>query len=741
MFNKFRKKLPVIAFGLLVLLFAAWIQLTNVTFIAGLREEMNVKAYDFMLNVGLPDFSKSSKYNVVIVDIDERSIQQVGRWPWPRKIVAKLVNELHQAGTAVVGFDITFTQPEANMAVVLLNEAKKDPTQNKDVIKFLENNVPNFDYDEELKKSFASIETVLGFVFHNDTSLTNSGQLPPPIFQLDQQGITSSLAFDMYRYRANIELLQNAAKHGGFVTIFPDDDGVLRRAPLVLRYQNALYPSLDLEVVRQYLLLDKVGIETEKVGKNQAIAAVKIGDIRIPTDEHGQIFIPYHKKINNRQIIPAVDLLNNKFDSNILKNSMVLVGSSALSLNDIHATPVDPVYPGLYLHGDILNSLLTGDFSSKPTWAPAAELIITIIVGLLCIFIFPFIDVLSIILIAALLISGIIIGNHWLLHHEKTILSVLLPVGSIGLITIFNLVYGLFFEVRQRAKLKSMFGQYVPSELVEVMNEDPKQYGFEGETKELTVLFSDIRSFTTISESLTVTQLKDLLNQFLTPITAVIFKYHGTIDKYVGDMVMAFWGAPVNNPTHATNALSCALEMLAITEELKLEFQMQGLPVVDIGVGLNTGLMNVGDMGSQFRRAYTVLGNAVNLASRLEGLSKQYGVKIVVGEDTWKNQPDFIFKKLDRVKVKGKTEASEIFALICKKIDATPDILAEISEYEKALNEYFAGHFEMALNLFLSLNKKYPSTTLYNLYIERIQNLIKQPLEGEWDGVYEWKIK
>lgn len=707
---------------------------------ASLRDDLNNETYDFLLKINLPDYLKTTKYKVAVVDIDERSIQQVGRWPWPRKIVSELTDKLQQAGATVVGFDIVFTQPEDNMAKALLLEANKNPVENQNSIRFLQSKIPAFDFDKMLEKSFEKGETVLGFVFHNDTTLKNSGILPPPIALLDKNAAETSLVFHMLRYRANIEPLQKAAKHGGFVTIFPDGDGVLRRAPLLMLYQDALYPSLDMEMLRQYLLLDKITVETERVGKGLAVSAIQIGDARIPTDEHGQVFIPYHKKFNKRQLISAVDLLNNKFDASLIKNALVIVGSSALSLNDIHATPIDPVYPGLFIHADILNSLISGDFSVKPTWAPGAEFALTLLLGLLCVFLFPFLGALEIIIISLVLIGSIFYGNYYALHYERIIISTLVPVLTILIITIANLVYGFFFEVRSRAKLRNMFGQYVPNELVNIMNENPEHYGFEGETKTLTVLFSDIRSFTTISEKLTVVQLKELLNQYLTPITEAIFKHRGTIDKYVGDMVMAFWGAPVEDPDHAKNAMLCALEMIAITEKLKLAFVKKGLPPVEIGIGINTGLMNVGDMGSQFRRAYTVLGNAVNLGSRLEGLSKQYGVKIVVGEESVQNQEGFVFRKLDRVKVKGKEQPTEIYALIGTEEETSPEIIKEISEYEQVLEAYFSGDFKTALAQFIDLDKRYPNQKLYQLYIDRVQDLISHPPET-WDGVYEWKIK
>jgi adenylate cyclase len=397
-FKKFRKKLPIIGVGLCFLLVAAWLQLSSISSIAGFRSDLDLNAYDLLLNIWISDYPKSSKNPVMLVDIDEKSIQKIGRWPWPRNIVAKLVNEVRKAGATVIAFDITFTQPEKNIAKVLLEDAQKNSPSNRTAIQFLENSVPQYDYDKDLAMSLAKGDSILGIAFNNDTALNNVGQLPPPLMTLDKNSTESSLIYTMLRYRANLPNLQESAKHGGFLTIFPDDDGLLRRVPLVLRYGNDIYPSLALETVRQYLLLDKVGIETENIGDAQAVAGIRLGDNRIPTDQYGQVFIPFYKKIRSRQTISALDVLNGQLHPDQLKNAIIVIGSSAPSLNDLHPTPVDSLYPGPYIHLEVIRALLANDFSYRPGWAPAFELLALIIIGIICAFLFPFLEAIGLIL-------------------------------------------------------------------------------------------------------------------------------------------------------------------------------------------------------------------------------------------------------------------------------------------------------------------------------------------------------
>jgi adenylate cyclase len=315
------------------------------------------------------------------------------------------------------------------------------------------------------------------------------------------------------------------------------------------------------------------------------------------------------------------------------------------------------------------------------------------------------------------------------------------PVLMILMLVVFQLGYGFLFEARRSRHLKEMFGQYVPPALVEEMSRTGGHYDFSGESRELSVLFADIRNFTALSETLSAAELKALLNRFFTPMTRIIFDRRGTIDKYVGDMIMAFWGAPVRDADHAGHALAAALDMLRAMEDLREAFAREGLPPVAIGIGINSGVMNVGDMGSEYRRAYTVIGDAVNLASRLEGLTRFYGVDLVVGPRTRELATGFVYRRLDRVRVKGKQEAVEVFTPLCSVTELDEVLRQELDTHERALEYFWARDWEHARALFEELRTACPNTRIYALYLERIERLRDRALPEDWDGVYERREK
>jgi adenylate cyclase len=343
--------------------------------------------------------------------------------------------------------------------------------------------------------------------------------------------------------------------------------------------------------------------------------------------------------------------------------------------------------------------------------------------------------------VTALALSGLIIGNAWLWSKADLMLVLATPVLLILSLAVLNLGYGFLFEARSRRQLKEMFGEYVPPALVDEMNRRGERYDFNGESRELSVLFADIRNFTTLSENLSASELKALLNRFFTPMTRIIFDQRGTIDKYVGDMIMAFWGAPVQDADHANHAIAAALDMQRAVQSLQIELAREGLPDINIGVGINSGIMNVGDMGSEYRRAYTVIGDAVNLASRLEGLTKYYGVHLVVGPRTHELALGFAYQQLDRVRVKGKHTAVEVFTPLCRLDEQTDELRGELLLHAQALDHFWSRDWTQAETAFATLHHAQPETHLYKLYLERISQLRDRALPDNWDGVYERREK
>lgn len=734
---RFAGKSAPITLGLLLVALFLWIQHTGHGGVAAIRDRLDYLAYDLRLNATLPD-AGAAPAEILIVDIDESSLQQEGRWPWPRARLAELLARLQQAGAAVVAFDMVLSEAETNAAAELIDRLPAD-MQDSDIARRLRSEALAQDGDTRLAEQIAAGDTVLGIIFHNQNSAP-AGQLPDPLFSIGRDAAPLPVPV-LSTYTANREVLQAASAFAGFLTALPDSDGVIRRAPLLLRHGDELYPSLALEAARVYLLSEQPRLLTTDLGAAAAIEGIDIGGGRIvPTDAAGRVLVPYRGPAGSFAQLSAAAVLRGDFKPADIANRIVLVGTSALALADLKATPVQSVYPGVEVHANLLTGILSGRFPHEPAWAPGASFLLLLLTGLLLAVLLPLLPAAAQIALSAAALGALSVFNVWLWNHSL-VLGVAVPALLILHLAVFNLGYGFLFEARGRRQLKDMFGQYVPPALVEEMNRAGERYDFSGESRELSVLFADIRSFTTISEALSAADLKALLNRFFTPMTRIIFDRRGTIDKYVGDMIMAFWGAPLRDAEHAEHAIAAALDMLRAVQKLQAEFARDGLPEVNIGIGINSGVMNVGDMGSQYRRAYTVIGDAVNLASRLEGLTKYYGVDLVVGPRTRELAPGFAYRRLDRVRVKGKHEAVEVFAPLCRLAELDDGLRQELADHERALEHFWNRNWQEAQRLFEALRAQHPQAALYALYLERVARLRERNLPDDWDGVYERREK
>ncbi|MGP1609663.1 MAG: adenylate/guanylate cyclase domain-containing protein, partial [Burkholderiales bacterium] len=424
----------------------------------------------------------------------------------------------------------------------------------------------------------------------------------------------------------------------------------------------------------------------------------------IPTDDFGRVLVPYVGGQGSYPYLSATDVLNGTLtpeQEDLLVNSLVLVGTTSVGLYDLRATPVGAVYPGVEVHANLLNAILSSapmltidentvqdgssfsaltdvfdqnrisPFPSRPGWEQGAVFVAILVIGLVLSLVYPHLGPALLTVSSVTFLLGLTVLNFQLWTRYNLDISLVILWLLIILIATVNMTYGFLREGVNKKVIKGMFDQYVPPAHIDAMLNNPDKYNFSGESKELSVLFSDIRNFTTISEKLSAVELKSMLNEFFTPITGIIFDHNGTIDKYVGDMVMAFWGAPIDDPEHRTHAVKAALKMLAKVEELKPRFKEKGLPEVNIGVGINSGMMSVGDMGSTYRRSYTVLGDAVNLGSRLEGITKAYGVKLLIGEQTYAGLNNILCRQVDKVQVKGKEEPICIYQPLCEIEDAS----------------------------------------------------------------------
>jgi adenylate cyclase len=726
------KPIPLIL-GLLLVGIATLILLNP-----SLTEPLDNFAYDIQLRTRFHSQDVLSNTPVAIIDIDDKSLAVEGHWPWSRKKLATLLELLQKNGAVVNAFDMFFPEKENNLAITFAEILKHQHLLTTALAELLKKTEAYFDTDADFAKSLAKTDSILsiGFLPHPQTQ----NILPSPLLKLTSEQNHDLQIIKGRGYISSIPLLQNAAKKGGLINVFPDSDGIIRRAPLLMNYQGDLYPALSLQAVLSFLG-EKITLVTALYNKTHQLEGFMIGSQTIPTDEKGQVLIPFVGKSFSFPYYSATDVFHNNLPKDALLGKILFIGTTGTGLGDMHATAIESPFPGVEIQATLANGLLLNNFSQKPAWAYGASFVLTLLLGLLASFLFPYLGPKILAFIILLFPPTLIILDNWLWQKTSLILSILMPLITVLAIAILNLGYGYLFETRRREHIKEIFGQYVPEKHIDEMLESRGSYGLKGENREMSVLFADIRNFTGISEGLPPTDLREMLNTFLTPMTEIIFEHYGTIDKYVGDLIMAFWGAPLNDENHALHAIQSALAMQARLIDIRPLLKEHQWPEFHIGIGINSGIMTVGDMGSRFRRNYTVLGDAVNLASRAESLTKFYGVDIIVTEHTMKNHDQFVFRKLDRVKVKGKARPTELYEVICVAAELTSALNEELILYHQALDFYFQQQWDQAEIQMKQLHIANPHKKIYSLYCERIAEYKTISPPKDWDGVYVFLTK
>lgn len=653
--------------------------INGVRFKLGFLDALERNVYD--LRVKLSARSEPDP-RVVIVDLDNRSLQEQGQWPWPRALFAELNDRLFaDYKVATIGYDITFPEPEARYTDKQVAALVEGAEQSAELLTRLRENSG----DQAFARSLTGRPIVLGSTFElaagQGEKLVNAGALPKPVFaaaDIPYEVILQETdAPRMDHYISNIPMLVDAAVATGFFSIAQavgDPDGIIRRVELLNEYNGKLYGSLALRMFETYTAFDAdSGILFDEV---QPLVLADADDgyfgleaLRflygdVPINSQAAVYVPYAQANTTYEYIPATDIINGTYTGDIT-DTIVLVGTSAPGLVDLRNTPVAASMPGVEVHANVLSGMLNEDgFRIKPYFVKAADLIAVISAGLLLSLLLPRLSAFWATVVFILTMSTALASN-WFFWTQKSMILTLAPVlFIIASLYIINMVVGFFAETNARRSTQKMFGLYVPPEVVGQISETKDIFSMKPEKKELTVLFTDIRDFTTVSEGMQPEELSEWMNDFLTPMTKIIHDNGGAIDKYMGDCIMAFWGAPIEDPEHAAHGIKAAVEMIAYLETLNNENRAKHRPEVRIGIGLNTGLMSVGNMGSEFRMAYTVLGDAVNLGARLESITKEYGVDICISEFTRAQAPaGYQYTELDTVKVKGKNEAVTIFSV------------------------------------------------------------------------------
>lgn len=697
---------------------------------SGVLRTLEYFAYDTRLKLTVPG---TVDERIVIVDVDEKSLKSEGRWPWPRNRMAKLVNLLFdEYNVAVLGFDMVFAEPERHAAIENLESTLRSRGR-VDLAEEIASLIPRG--DEQFAASLRERPAALGYYFSGSSN--TSGRLPEPYLPAVIAETMNVPAPRAAGYGANLPELQEAAARGGFFdNPLSDEDGVFRRAPTLQYFEGGLYESLSLAVAQLYLE------QPLSIGDNNEW--LYIGNQAIPVDGELAALVPYRGGQGSFPYVSASDVLHRTVSGRgraDLEGAIVLVGTTAPGLYDLRNTPVEKVYPGVEIHANLISGLLDNRFLQRPSYTAGGELVGLSVLALLLAVALPLLGAIGGAVLAVSLLITTIGVNLYVWTAHALVISVAPAVLMILSVFLFNVAYGFIVESRNRRALARRFGQYVPPELVEEMSNDPSQYSMKGDRREMSVLFSDVRGFSQLAESMAPEQLSSLMNELLTALTRVIHDQRGTIDKYMGDAVMAFWGAPLRDPQHATSAVTAALKMVDAIAGVNEDFQQRGWPAIRMGVGINSGSMNVGDMGSEFRMAYTVMGDAVNLGSRLEGLTRVYGVNIVVSEYTARAAPGFVYRYLDRVRVKGRDTPLDIHEPLGTESGVPDPVRREVDAFDHALSLYRQRRWLESETAFQALIDEYGGDTLYHMYLERIRHFRVEPPPDAWDGVFDFKIK
>jgi adenylate cyclase len=706
----------------------------------GLVRQLELWSYDYRLLQTMPGGVDD---RIIIVDIDEKSLAEVGRWPWSRNQVARMVDQLFDHyGVAVVGFDVVFAEPDTSSGLREMEALARGPLSSDANFKnVLNQSRTRLDYDALLASRFEGRPLVLGYYFANDEAgkSRTSGLLPQPALSKEafKGGVTHISAKS--GYGANISVLQKAAKIAGHFNPDPDSDGVTRRVPMLQKYKGDYYESLSLAILRVMFGQPDI-VPGFPPGAEAMLEWLQVADLKIPVDSSATALIPYRGNQNSFQYVSASDVLNGKVSKKTMEGAIVLVGTTAPGLMDLRSTPVSAVYAGVEIHANMIAGILDNKIRHAPTYGRGAELAGLALGGLLLSLLLPFFGPLwSLVLTLALMACvGVINFMAW---RSGLVLPLASQLLLFPIIYAFNASYGFLVESRTKRQITGLFGQYVPSQIVKAMSKDPQRFTMQAESREMTVLFTDVVGFTSISEKLTPKELATFMNEYLTAMTAIIYEHGGTVDKYIGDAIMAFWGAPLDDPDHALHAVEAASAMRKGIVTLQKEMTAKGFPMIKIGIGINSGQMRVGNMGSSYRVAYTVMGDAVNLASRLEGLTRQYDTWIIVGEITRAKVAGYVWRELDMVKVKGKNEPVAIYEPCGEELSLAITYANDITLFNNMVGAYRRQDWDAAETMLQELIANKPDRKLYQFYLIRIQQYKKEPPPPEWDGVCTFTTK
>jgi adenylate cyclase len=720
--------------------------------------------------------SREPDPDIVIVDIDEKTLQKIGSYPLPRSNYASLIRKLKGDGARVVAFDVTFPLPESNQALAVLNTlgaefAKKATPAQQQKIHALQQQV---DVDRQFADALKDAgNVVLGHLFldadrakYADPKTSDAyfdviwAKAFPQVFKT-KSGKTQ---FDITKawtqaggeeekgVEPNLPAFAEAAASYGFFNISPDDDGTLRRALLLTYYrhhdEDYFFPSLDVEVLQQYENIPDQQIAAYMSA--DGLDHIQVGSHSFRPRQDGKALINYVGPYNSYPHYSMVDVIDGGIPAQAFKDKIVLVGATALGIGDLRNTPYQQqsgTYMGVEVHANIIDNLLHSDephrtFLVRGSRQEMVDLAVIVLFGIGLSLWFgrckPLTATLTAITVLAAFVGFVYFAfarwGHWY--------SIVVPATTLAISYVSATSFRVVFEEREKRQVRKTFSQYLSPAVISMMEKDPEKYIRPGgEIQDLTVMFSDIRDFTAISESMNPDDLVHLLNDYFTAMTDILLEQFGTLDKYIGDAVMAFWGSPYPIPKHAHYACLTAVKMIERLNTLNGDWRTRNLPAIAIGIGVNSGPVNVGNIGSEKRLSWTVMGDNVNLASRLEGMTKQYHVKIIISEATYHSvKEEFVAREIDKIRVKGKKRPVTIYELMAL-ISHAGEYHSLVAAYNQALEAYRAHQWEQAAGRLKSILREYPSDGPSQVLLQRCLEFVDQPPPEDWDGVYEMKSK
>jgi len=696
---------------------------------------------------------------VTLAVIDEKSLAKEGKWPWPRKKMAELIGKLSDAGARVITFDIVWAEPDDQRSVNTVNaiqsEAKTMDIPNPDFHRYMVELKSQANHDQLLADAIknSNAKVVLGYFLQ--THLESARHIDEKDLAVHRENVLSSryqyvryisadamnASFELaYAPQSNISVISNAAEYSGTFNFFPDPDGVIRRVPAVFKFNDdtfATYAPISMMTVSAFL--DSTPhLEVAEYG----LESLRVGDLSIPTDEMGGIMINYRGEEKTFPHISVTDILHDDFPKDTFQDRIVIVGVTALGVYDIRVTPFDPIFPGLEIHANIVDTILTGDFLEKPEFTRAFDIMAMLLGAAILGFILPRTGPVLGGVSSGGLFFGYILFCQYIFSDPGWILNLVYPLAVILLVYVSITAYRFFTESKQKRFIKGAFSTYLAPAVVKQLVDSPDKLVLGGEERIITAFFSDVQGFTSISEKLTATELVELLNEFLTEMTDIILKYDGTVDKFEGDAIIAIFGAPIEIDNQAEIACKASIDMQKKLVELRENWKAAGKPELQMRIGLCTGPAVVGNMGSTSRMDYTMMGDTVNTAARLENVNKVYGIYTLIGETTYKEAGNSVVsREIDSINVVGKKEPVNVYQLLGYPDDIDKRLHEIVDNYQKGLYAYRDQNWDSAVDFFNSVLVLDPDDGPSKAMLQRCGELKANPPGEDWDGSYTMRTK